>query len=77
VITFFTPTTAAAIDSFAVLLNLLGTVLLIIMLVQRVLFERVEGARAKRLVEAAVVVIVPLLFMFALIVFFRISDLRS
>jgi len=74
VITLFTPTTAAAIAA-AASLGLIGTLLLITMLIQQVLFEGVEDARARRLVESATVVIAPLIFMFALIVFYKISDL--
>ncbi|NTW04255.1 MAG: hypothetical protein HGA19_23820 [Oscillochloris sp.] len=75
-ITFFTPTTIAAIAA-TTSLGLVGTLFLIAMLVQRVLFEGVEDARARRLTDAATIVFVPLLFMFALIVFFKIRDLLS
>ncbi|NTW03602.1 MAG: hypothetical protein HGA19_20405 [Oscillochloris sp.] len=74
-ITFFTPATTAGMLAFSASLGLSGTLLLITMLIKRVLFEGVDDPRAKRLVEAASVVIAPLIFMFIIIIIFKIHEL--
>lgn len=71
----FTLTTTAAVTASAASLGAIGALLLIVLLAKRVLFEGLEDARAVRLAQALTVAITPLLIAFAMIAYFKVSDM--
>jgi NADH:ubiquinone oxidoreductase subunit 5 (subunit L)/multisubunit Na+/H+ antiporter MnhA subunit len=72
--TLVNPTIVMAVVAGAGSLGLIGVAFLIAFLVQRELLSGAEDARARRVAESLLVVIVPLLVAFAFIITFRVID---
>ena len=72
--TITTITTVTALGGHAVALGAIGTVLLILLLIAKELSDSHDGVKSQRLAKNIVIVITPLLVVFALIVAVKVFE---